>query len=147
MDNYEDIYNVIGKGLSFPDGRRYLITAGIRIDRDYLLAIPTTEESEITVLIASMNDNGQLLADIYKGKDYDDIYEVLWEKFTGIEDNDHNAELTERGKTDKTPVDLQEHTEAQTIMSVQRTTLVKNDINGNKGIPISGERSQRDKGC
>lgn len=130
MDDFEDKYDAIGKVISFSNGNRYLIVAGISIDYDYLLGIPTTEKGEMTVFIAGMDDNGGMLADIYKGKDYDDIYEVLWEKFTGIEDNDHNAGLTEsdkteNDKTENTPADPQDRPEAQTIMSLQRTTSVK----------------------
>jgi len=128
MNDFDDKYNVIRKVISFPDGNRYLIVAGISIDHDYLLGIPTTEKGEMTVIIAGMDDNGGMLADIYKGKDYDDIYEVLWEKFTGIEDNDHNAGLTESDKTENAAVDPQERPAAQTITSVQRTTSVKRTI-------------------
>ena len=87
MDDDDFINKAIGRVIVHPDEGRYYIAAGVRIDHNYLLAISLTGSDEITVFIADMNDNGQLLADKYKGRNYDDIYDVLWDKFTGIRHN------------------------------------------------------------
>jgi len=115
MNDYEDINKLINYTLVFGDGRRYKILAGARIDRDYVLAASTSPPAEVTVFEVRM-DNGKIEAGKYEGKNYDDIFQHLLEKASG---------LTECDETEETPSDTQERPVAQSITSVQRATSVK----------------------
>jgi len=77
MEDYEDIKKIIGHMISFNNGKEYkeyAVVAGKMINyRNYLLAVSIKEPTGVTVLEASIDENGQLLTGEYKGKNYDNI--------------------------------------------------------------------------